>query len=66
MPTTKRHQLREWARLAIELCDTLDSYLAQMDILASGRQPAIPEMAPAMMEAHNIVRRLWVQLRLHL
>jgi len=40
----------------------LDVWLAQMDQLADGRQPAIPEMAPALLEAHNVVRLLWTEL----
>lgn len=62
MPITKRKQLLRWANLAIDLCNTLDAYLAQMDELASGRQPAIPEAIPLMLEAHNIVRELWRDL----
>ena len=43
--------------------DRLDEYLFEMDQLHKGRQPAITQMAPTLIEGHEVLRSLWRQLK---
>jgi len=58
-----RKQLISQARQAVEHIDRLDEILYDMAGRAGGRQPAIDEMAPMMIEGHEAIRSLWIALR---
>lgn len=63
MPRSTRKELTRKAECALRLCDNLDAYLMEMDVLADGRQPAIVKMRPIMVQGHEAVRSLWTALR---
>lgn len=58
-----RKQLIEQTRQAQDHLDRLDYILVDMAERAGGRQPAIDEMAPIIVEGHDQLRRLWQALR---
>jgi hypothetical protein len=43
--------------------DRLDIYLMDMAELAAGRQPAITELMPTLVQGHQVIRQLWHQLK---
>jgi len=63
MPKTIRKVLIEKAESALNNIDRLDEYLYEMDQLHGGRQPAITQMAPTLIEGHEVLRSLWRQLK---
>jgi len=63
MPKTIRKTLIEKAESALNNLDRLDEYLFEMDQLHEGRQPAITNMAPVLLEGHEQLRQLWVALK---
>jgi len=63
MPKTIRKVLLEKAESALNNIDRLDEYLFEMDQLHKGRQPAITQMAPTLIEGHEVLRSLWRQLK---
>ena len=63
MPKTIRKVLLEKAESALNNIDRLDEYLFEMDQLHGGRQPAITQMAPTLIEGHEVLRSLWRQLK---
>jgi len=48
---------------ALNLIDSLDEYIFEMDILHEGRQPAITAMKKTLVEGHEVLRQLWHALR---
>lgn len=62
MPRTIRKTLILKARSALSNIDNLDEYLYEMDQLHGGRQPAITDMAPTLIEGHEVIRKLWTAL----
>ena len=63
MPRTIRKDLILKTEQALGNVDRLDQYLYDMDQLHAGRQPAIPAIAPVLIQAHEQVRQLWQALR---
>lgn len=63
MPRTIRKTLINKAESAINCLDTLDEYLVEMHEMHQGRQPAIEELGPILLEGHEQCRRLWRALR---
>jgi len=63
MPRTKRKELLNWAQASLDDLDVLDMRLYQMELLAADRQPAPSDMKAAIIEAHEIVRILWRELK---
>jgi len=62
MRTTRKNLLLK-SQQAITVIDRLDIYLMDMAELAGGRQPAITEMMPVLIEGHQQLRTLWKALR---
>ena len=65
MRTTRKNLLLK-AHQAITVIDRLDLYLMDMAELAAGRQPAITEMLPILIEGHQQLRSLWKALQVQL
>jgi len=63
MPRTVRKTLIMKAESALNLIDSLDEYIFEMDILHEGRQPAITAMKKTLVEGHEVLRQLWHALR---
>lgn len=63
MARTIRKDLILKTEQALNNIDRLDQYLYDMGILADGRQPAIDEIAPTLLQIHETVRDLWKALR---
>ena len=63
MARTIRKDLILKTEQALGNIDRLDVYLYDMDQLHNGRQPAITEIAPVLLAAHENVRQLWQALR---
>ena len=63
MPKTIRKVLLEKAESALNNLDRLDEYLFEMNQLHGGRQPAITQMAPTLVEGHEVLRNLWRKLK---
>lgn len=63
MPRTIRRTLLDRAHLALTYIDSLDIALYEMSELAAGRQPAITELAPLLIELHEQLRMVWKQLQ---
>jgi len=42
--------------------DSLDEYLVEMHEMHQGRQPAIEELGPILLEGHEQIRKLWTAL----
>ena len=63
MPKTIRKVLIEKAESALNNIDRLDEYLYEMDQLHKGRQPAITQMAPSLIDGHEVIRQLWKYLK---
>ena len=54
-----RHQLISKARQALDHIEALDYCLYAMNELHQGRQEAIPEYTPLLLEAHEQLRSAW-------
>lgn len=63
MARTIRKQLIEQTRQAQDHIDRLDFILVDMKERSHGLQPAIDELAPAIVQAHDLLRDLWKELR---
>jgi hypothetical protein len=63
MPRSTRKNLLLKAQQSLIAIDRLDLYLMDMSELAAGRQPAITELAPTLIQGHQVVRHLWQQLK---
>lgn len=63
MPRTTRKSLIMKAESALNCIDSLDEYLVEMHEMHQGRQPAIEEIGPVLIEGHEQIRRLWKALR---
>ena len=62
MPRTIRKTLINKAKLALTYIESLDITLYEMSELHGGRQPAITELVPTLIEGHEQLRRLWSAL----
>ena len=63
MANTIRKQLLMKAERAIRLCDELDLILMDMDLLHRGRQPEITNRKAMLVNGHEALRQLWIDLK---
>ena len=63
MPRTIRKDLIIDTEQAQHHIDALDAILFHMATIAGGRQPAIEQVTPGLLEAHDMIRAAWRQLR---
>jgi len=62
MPRTIRKDLILKAKSSLRNLDNMDEYLYEMAMMHQGRQPAIDEYAPILLEGHEQLRSLWKAL----
>lgn len=63
MPRSTRKNLILKATQSLMAIDRLDIYIMDMAELAAGRQPAITELMPTLVQGHQVIRQLWHQLK---
>ena len=66
MANTIRKQLLMKAERGIRLCDELDLVLMDMDLLHRGRQPEITKRKSMLINGHEALRQLWIDLKAQL
>ncbi len=63
MPRSTRQILIDYAFQALDKLNLLDEILYNMEALSDGRQPAITEMSPVLLQGSEAVRQLWTILK---
>lgn len=66
MPKTTRYHILTKYKAAMLAIDRLDEHLYAIKILSQERNPAIEELGPMLLAAHEEMRKMWRELRLRL